>query len=498
MPTTGGVLEGVEVDGVLQFRGVPYAASTAGAGRFRPPQPVEPWSGVRPAVEHGPVAPQPASILETIQGQSSSQDEDCLTLTVTTPSTEGRRPVMVWIHGGGYQTGSGSVPWYDGRRLAARGGVVVVSIAYRLGALGYLRLDHLLGEELATSANLGLLDQVAALRWVRDNIAAFGGDPDQVTLFGESAGAMSVATLLGTPAAAGLFHRAIPQSGAGHHVSTPDEAAEVTALLLGHLGLAERDAAALLDLPVDRILAAQALVAAEVLPRHWGLRLAFQPTVDGGVLPAHPLDAVRGGATRGIPLVTGTTADEWGLFHVRASASGPLAESKLVDRADRVFGGRGAEAVERYRRARPGATPDQIWVAIGTDLVFRVPAVRLADAHSAHEPDTWAYRFSHRSPALGGVMGACHAIDIPFVFDNVDVPGVDVFVGPPDEGVRQLAAVTAGAWLSFARHGDPGHEGLPSWPRYRADHRAVLDLGSRPELLVDPDGEVLELYGALR
>ncbi len=496
--TTGGTVEGFESDGILQFRSIPYAASPEGHGRFRAPQPVEPWSGVRDATQHGSIAPQAASMLESMLGtKQRPMGEDCLTLTVTTPSLDGSRPVMVWIHGGGFQTGSGSVPWYDGRQLARHGDVVVVAINYRLGALGWLRVDHLLGDEYAGSGNSGLRDQIAALSWVQENIAGFGGDPEQVTIFGESAGGMSVATLLGTPAAAGLFNRAIAQSGACHNIAEPDEAAAATAAVLRQLGGDDdADPELLLSTPAEHLVTAQEAAAAELQRQPDArLRLPFAPVHDGVVLPEPPLDRVRAGGASEVSLLTGTTADEWALMHLGARQK--MDDERLLRRADRAFAGRGAEALDVYRRSRPDATTDELWVALMTDIVFRIPAIRLAEAQVAHQPDTWMYRFSHRSPAFDGRLGACHAIEIPFVFDNLARGGVEAFVGDTDDDLQRLAAVTSSAWLSFARTGDPGHEGLPTWPRYDEERRAVMDFDSTCQLLDDPEGAERVLYDGI-
>ncbi len=493
--TTGGTVEGFETDGILQFRNIPYAASPAGEGRFRAPQPVEPWSGVRDATQHGAIAPQAASMLDSMLGtKQRPMDEDCLTLTVTTPSLDGSRPVMVWIHGGGFQTGSGSVPWYDGRQLAGHGDVVVVAINYRLGALGWLRVDQLLGDDYAGSGNNGLRDQIAALQWVQENIAGFGGDPGQVTIFGESAGGMSVATLLGTPAAAGLFRRAVAQSGACHNVAEPDEAAAVTAAVLRQLGGDDdADPELLLTTPAEHLVAAQEAAAADLLrPAGTRLRLPYAPQHDGAVLPEQPLERIAAGHSSDVSLLTGTTADEWALFQLGARQR--MDDERLGRRFERQFPGRGIDALDVYRRSRPDATADELWVALMTDVVFRIPAVRLAEAQAAHQPDTWMYRFSHRSPAFDGRLGACHAIEIPFVFDNLARGGVGAFVGDTGDELERLAAVTSSAWLSFARNGDPSHEGLPAWPRFDAEHRAVMDLDSTCQLLHDPNGSERQLF----
>jgi para-nitrobenzyl esterase len=497
--TTGGAVEGLDRDGIWQFRDIPYAGSTAGDGRFRPPQPVEPWHGVRDCTQRGPIAPQNPSPLESMLGADERpRSEDCLSLTVSTPGPDGARPVMVWIHGGGFNAGAGSIPWYDGTNLARRGDVVVVAINYRLGALGFSHLEGLLGSEFAGSGNVGLLDQIAALAWVRDNIEAFGGDPGQVTVFGESAGAMSVATLMGTPAAAGLFHRAIAQSGACRNVSAPDHAAEVVASMLHALGT--KDASILLEATMEELLAAQQ-VAHDAHQRAMtlDLRLPFQPVVDGTVLPVPPLAAIAEGSAAGVPLLAGTTAEEWALFHLAARGQGPMDEDDLVRRVARLLdpvrgAGAGAEAVHTYRTGRPDASPDDLWVAMATDIVFRVPEVRLHDAHHPHAPGTWSYRFGFRSPAFGGLLGACHAVEIPFVFDVLDRRGVAGFLGEIGPAERELAAVTSTAWLAFARSGEPGHEGLPPWPAHDDRRRPVMELAHRRHLLEDPHAAEREVW----
>lgn len=495
--TGSGKVQGLEKHGVVQFRGIPYAR----AHRFQGSQVVEPWTGVRNATAFGPIAPQNPSPLESMLGaQNEPGVEDCLVANVYTPAADGAdRPVLVWIHGGAFVAGSGHVAWYDGTNLARTGDVVVVTLNYRLGALGFLHLGHLDAAFAGSGAN-GIGDQVNALRWVRDNIAAFGGDPGNVTVFGESAGGMSVGTLLGTPSATGLFHAAIAQSGAASNSHDCGVAEWVADRFLAALSLSPATADRLLALPVDEILRAQAAVQAEV---ETGGRpgvgpavgqLAFQPVVEGTILPRPPLDAIRGGSAAGVDLVAGTTADEWNLFHVQARTNGALSEEQVRRRFARLVGDdRVDDALAVYRSARPDADPDGLFCAAMTDRVFRTPAIRLAEAQLAHADRVSMYRFDYPSRAFGGVLGACHAIDVPFAFANLDRGGVDMFLGGVDDRARRLADRVSRAWVAAARSGSPEHDDLP-WPAYDLGRRAACLLDRQPAVLDDPDHEVRLLW----
>jgi para-nitrobenzyl esterase len=498
--TLVGKVEGVEKGGILQFRALPYAW----ADRFRPPEPALPWTGVLDATQFGPAAPQEPSPTDTLLGvRDLVTSEDCLTLNIYTPAADDRRrPVMVWIHGGGFTSGAGHMPYYNPTKLVAESDVVVVTINYRLGVLGFLYLDHLCSE-LAGSANNGIRDQIAALTWVRDNIDAFGGDPGRVTIFGESAGGMSVAALLGTPAAAGLFHGAIAQSGATEHVNDAETATFVTAAVLEHLEVDPGDVAQLLDLPLDEILSAQNAVETEMrsgrprpdAPPTAGLHLPFRPVVDGGLLPRPPLDAVREGSAAGVPLVVGTTADEWNLFAVRDSLD-DIGEERLRRRATHMLGAeRGEEAIALYRAARPEAHNGALWCAILTDRVFRMPAIRLAEAHLPHAPHVAMYRFDYCSAVMEGRVGACHAVDIPFVFDNVEQRGVQMLLGGVDDETRALARQASAAWARMATTGRPGGDGL-DWPAYDLDRRTTCVFDRRTTLVEDPEGAIRTFWSS--
>lgn len=493
--TTAGPVRGETSGPVLAFRGIPYAAAPTGARRFRAPEPRPPWDGVLDATVHGHAAPQNPSVLETMLGsEGTTWDEDCLHLNVWTPAADGAaRPVLVWIHGGAFVTGSGSTPWYDGTRLAGRD-AVVVTLNYRLGALGFLHLDDL-DLALAGSGNVGLLDQVAALEWVRDNIAGFGGDPANVTVFGESAGAMSVGTLLGLPAARGLFAKAILQSGACAHVHDATAATGVARAVLAALDLDEDRASELVDVPLDRLLAAQAEVSAS---HPFSRGLPFQPVVDGTVLPEHPSEAVAGGSVAGMGLLLGTTDEEMKLFQFMDPSISQLDEDAISSRCDAMFGPAAhpapGHAVSVYRKRLAEATPADLWSAITTDRTFRIPAVRLAERQLAHTEDVYLYLFTYRSPALEGALGACHALEIPFVWDNLDAPGVHVLAGRPSDELRELAHATADAWVAFARSGRPEAAGLPGWPRYDHDDRATMILDLEPRVEHDPYGAERALW----
>jgi para-nitrobenzyl esterase len=501
--TAAGKIEGRELNGaaapVLQFRNVPFAATTGGANRFLPAQPAPPWDGVRDGTEHGRIAPQPASPLEALLGSGKmEQSEDCLTLTITTPGLDGSRPVMVWIHGGAFVGGTGATPWYDGAAFARNGDVVVVAINYRLGSLGFMHVGHLLGDAYADSGSAGIGDQVAALEWVRDNIAAFGGDPTRVTIFGESAGGMSVGCLLGSPRVEGLFQTAIAQSGAAQNGSTLHQAAEVTELVLTDLGLTESGADGLLEVDVERLLAAQVAASATITATRGmeglsGGGLPFQPVIQTPTLPQLPLDAIRGGSAAGVRVVAGTTTEEWKLFGLMLRATQPaLDEARLLGRATRSLGEAGPAIVETYTANRPGQAPEDVWSAIITDFVFRIPAIRMLEAQLGHRDDVYLYEFDHRSTAWDGALGACHAIEIPFAFDNLDAAGAAAFIGEIGDAERTLARETNAAWIAAGTGAEP-------WDRYDLERRATRRLGgATPGILDDPAGDERQLWSALR
>jgi para-nitrobenzyl esterase len=480
--TTHGRVEGIQQGGVTAFLGIPYAAAPVGDLRLRGPRPHAAWTGVRAAQGFGPWSLQnpPAS---TLGGEApGQQDEDCLALNVWTPGIDtGRRPVMVWIHGGGFTGGSAASALYGGAPLSARGDLLVVSINYRLGLLGFAAHPGLVDEVAGgAAANWGLLDQVAALAWVRENIAAFGGDPDQVTVFGESAGAMSVCNLLGMPSTRGLFRRAVAQSGPPNAMSM-ERAEEITGKLLADLGVG--DAARLREVPAPALLDAQARMVAQ---RGAGT-LPLMPVVDGASLPVPPLDAIASGNAADIELVIGTNRDEAKMFMVADPKNRDPDEAVLHRRIERAFAVNDVklgpdEAIKAYRSARAGrgqtTDPRELWSAIETDRMFRIGSLRAAEAQARHQARTYCYLFDWESPAMGGALGACHALEIPFVFGNLAVPTMDRFAGS-GPAAEQLSEQMMDAWIGFARRGDPSPPGAGAWPAYDDNARATMIFGPK-------------------
>jgi carboxylesterase type B len=395
---------------------------------------------------------------------------------------------MVWIPGGMFEFGTAATAWYDGGHFA-RDGVVCVTINYRVGAEGFLYLG-------VGNANRGLLDQIAALQWVRENIAAFGGDPDNVTIFGESAGAMSVSTLLAMPSAWGLFHRAIAQSGAAQHVMSVATAERVRAILTGKLGV-EPTRAAFAAVPVERLIAAQVELKDELVarpdPERWGNEvvtavLPWQPVVDGDTIPTPPLGRIAAGASAGVDLLVGANTNEHRLFLAPTGALAQITDETLA----------GAMAAYRlpieatlaaYRAAHPSASPGDLLAAIQTDWYWRIPAMRLADAHAKNSPATWMYEFAWRSPQFGGLLGACHSLEIPFVFDTLGAETESLWGANPPQA---LADTTHAAWAAFATSGDPG------WPRYDLSRRATMRFDTTCEVVDDPLSRERALWEGLR
>jgi len=490
--TRYGEVRGSVGDGVNTFKGIPYAAPPFGANLLRPPQPVAPWSGVRDALTYGPKSPQlpyppPVNMLLP---EFAVPGEDCLNLNLWSSDLgSAGQPVMVWIPGGMFEYhGMGASPWYDGSRFA-RDGIVCVTINYRVGAEGFLYLG-------GGIANLGLLDQIAALEWVQENIAAFGGDPEKVTIFGESAGALSVGTLLSMPRAEGLFRRAIAQSGAAHHVSSASTARRVGLRLAEKLGV-EATREAIAAVPVDRLLAAQAELRADLMahpdPERWGgevvaSMLPWQPVVDGDIIPARPIDRIVAGAASDVDVMVGTNTDEHRLFLVPDGVIERATDEALAA-VVAAYGLPVEATVAAYRAAHRGTSAGDLLAAIQTDWYWRIPAIRLADAHAKRPASTYMYEFAWRSPQFDGLLGACHALEIPFVFDTLG-SGTELLWGadPP----QQLADSMHAAWVAFATNGDCG------WPRYDLSRRATMRFDTTSEVVDDPRSAERALWEGVR
>ena len=489
--TRQGMVRGSTAEDVVAFKGIPYAAPPFGAHRFRPPQPAEPWDGVRDALTYGPTVTKPPYFppFDVLLPEPVIAGEDCLNLNIWTPDPgKAGLPVMVWIHGGAFSNGTGAIPTYEGSRFA-RDGVVCVTINYRLGVDGFL----FLGDE---NANLGLLDQISALAWVQENIAAFGGDPNNVTVFGQSAGGMSITTLLSMPRARGLFRRAIAQSGAGHHVISPATARRIGQYLAEKLGI-EPSLEAIAAVPLDNLLTAQIALSADVFghpdPARWGEAAAnlmpFEPVIDGEILPARPIDLITAGAGADIDVLVGATSEEERLFLVPNSAINHINEDILAG-AVAAYGLPVAETLTTYRATRPGANAGDLYEAVITDWFFRIPAIRLAEAHVKNNGRTYMYEFAWRSPQFDEHLGACHALELPFVFDTLDIGKLEALTG--DNPPQQIADTMHSAWVSFATRGDPG------WPQYGLNQRATMRFDRTSELVEDPRSAERLLWEGLR
>jgi para-nitrobenzyl esterase len=490
--TRYGKVQGYEQGSISVWKGIPFAQPPTGKLRFRAPQPPEPWTGVRETTTFSPMAPQVPEIGASMVGEMGADraaemrpmSEDCLYLNIWSPGADReKRPVMVYIHGGAFTLGSASDPWYDGTSFAANHNIVVVSLNYRLGILGFVSLKDLAGAETGYTGNCGLLDQIAALQWVRENIAAFGGDPDQVTVMGESAGAMSIGALLGMPAAQGLFQRAVLQSGAAGNLTTRPYATQVAQALLAKLGLETAQLSALAEVPLEALLKVQ-----PELGREFGGVQAFSPLIDGETLPQHPLAMIAQGSAANVAILAGTNRDEWRLFTMMSG--GPLVDEEQLKR---IFGDQAQQALTTYTEARADKSPELAWIDIMGDQVFRMPAIHLAEGQVQQGAPVWMYRFDWESPAFGGILGAAHALDIPFVFNTLDVGLSRMFTGDsPDR--QPLADLMHASWAAFIRSGNPAIPSLPSWPPYDLEGRATMIFSDAPHVVDDPQGQVRALW----
>ncbi len=495
--TSAGRVRGLARDKVSAFFGIPYGASTAGARRFMPPSKADSWTGVRDAVEFGPRSPQgPSSLIPEVAAVDRREpaSEDCLCLNVWTPGLgAGRRPVMVWLHGGGYSQGSGAFIIYDGANLACRHDVVVVTVNHRLNVFGYLYLAELGGEKYASSSNVGMLDIVAALEWVRDNIAAFGGDPSNVTIFGQSGGGGKVSTLMAMPSAKGLFHRAVVESASAIKGVPKDEATSSAEAFLAKVGLKSNQVDELQKMPVEQLVTAMGEGGAV---GGNGLRLA--PVVDGHSLPRNPFDPDAPEISSSVPLLIGSVETE--VTFMRGTPLDPMDDAALHAHVKQVLRVGDDAAVDRlidvYRKGRPNIKNTDLYLILASDATFRAgvltEAERKADQGAA---SAYMYYFTWKSPVRDGKLRTFHTLEIPFVFDNVDL--ATAMTGSGQERYA-LADKISGAWVAFARTGNPSHKGLPKWPAFDTKQRATMILNNECEVVDDPNGEERQALRAVR
>jgi len=491
VPTRAGRVRGYVDDGVFQFKGLRYAQPPLGELRFRSAQPLRPFGGIFEALyfrnsamqlsSGGSAVAYPGSVgpaLNQVFGSGRdrlTESEDCLFLNVWTPGLDNAaRPVMVWFHGGGHNYGSGSWPAYDGHNLARDHGVVVVTINHRLNVFGYLAAGSNPGE----SANAGELDLVAALEWVRQNIAEFGGDPGNVTIFGQSGGGSKVSHCLIMPAARGLMQKAIIQSGGGLSSGNLDQALESAEVIAASFGYQPKDIGKL------QKVSAAALLAAAV-----AAKTRFGPVVDGSIVPRAPFSPTAPEAAREIPLIIGYTKDERTLYNVGLPWWGELSDQQLVARAAELHGERGRQLIAAYRQIHPDYSNDYLFAAMTNSHAWRAPKMAERKAEQGGAP-VWLYQWDWEAPVDDGILKSPHTMEIPFVFDNVDKG--PILLGSAESTFR-LGELASSAWTRFAGEGDPNVPGLPQWPAYSVQNRATMMFDVSSHVEIDPLGAVREI-----
>lgn len=494
--TSGGKIRGITADGVNVFKGVPYGASTAGSNRFMPPQPAKPWKGVRDALDYGLSTPQsdptvkhePSPAAPYIGELSDRPEgEDCLVLNIWTRGLKDhhKRPVMFWIHGGGFQSGSGSSQGYDGTRLCNRADVVVVSINHRLNVMGFAFLAELGGSQFADTGNVGMLDIVQALKWVRDNIENFGGDPNCVMVFGESGGGRKVGTLLAMPDARGLFHRAVIESGPQIKIVERNDATFAAQAVLDELQISKANVRELQNVPLDKLM--PAFFAASRKHRFNHTTTGFAPVVDGKVLPQHLFHPTASAVMPEIPVIVGTNRTELALQMVGDAGAYALDDAGLQSRIHEAFGDKAPALIDTYRRSVPMASPSELLFLMLSDRNYCAPLMKIAERRAAlGNAPVYFYYFSWETPVNGGRMHSPHAIEIPFVFDNTELSARYTGGGARPAA---LADKMSDAWIAFARTGNPNTPKWPTWTPYDAANHASLVINDTTTIVNDPTRE---------
>ncbi len=494
--TRAGKIRGARSRGVHVFKGVRYGAPTGGAARFMPPRKQEPWPGVREAIDFGPRAPQLDSQFKgmvppevEVMDPGGPMSEDCLCLNIWTASLGAghKRPVMVWLHGGGYTTGSGAFTCYDGTELARKHDVVAITLNHRLGVFGFTYLAELGGPQFAQASNAGMLDIVAALEWVRDNITAFGGDPGNVTIFGQSGGGGKVSVLMAMPSAHGLFHRAIVESGAAVTGAPRERATKSAEALMQKLGLQSNDVAKLQQVPMEQLLQVMGEMSGNGMPGSGSLVMA--PVVDGSSLPTDPFSPTAPALSKDIPLLIGTVETEVTFFPHQILD--PIDDASLHAHVKQILrranDAQVDELIAVYRKGRPKASNTDLYLIIASDATFRQGVLIEADRKAQQQgAPVYQYYFTWRSPVRDGKLRTFHTLEIPFVFDIVDE--CQSMTGSGQDRYA-LAAKMSGAWTAFARSGNPNHAGLAHWPAFDETKRAVMIFNDKCEAVDDPYGD---------